>query len=62
MYIWRILLQDFRKVADGSKTLKEFTENIDQEIFKDTVQFVRFDCFGENSYLILSFYISTPTS
>jgi hypothetical protein len=62
MYIWGILLHDFRKVADGSKTLKQFTENMDQDIFKDSVQFVRFECVGENSYLFHSFYISTSTS
>jgi hypothetical protein len=50
------------EVADGSKILKEFTENMDQEIFNDSFQFVRCDCVGENSYLIHSSSISTPTS
>jgi hypothetical protein len=49
-------------MADGSKTLKEFTESIDQEIFKDIVQSVRFDCFGENSYLIHSASVPLPRS
>ena len=49
-------------MADESKTLKQFTENMDQEIFKDSVQFVRFDCVGENSYVIHSFCISASTS
>jgi hypothetical protein len=62
MYIWDILLHDFRKVADGGKTLKQFTENKDQAILNDIFQFVRFDCVGENSYLTNLFCISTPTS
>jgi hypothetical protein len=62
MYVWGILLHDFRNVADGSKTLKQFTENIDQGIFKDTAQLVRCNCVGENSYLIHAFCIITPVS
>jgi hypothetical protein len=62
MYVWGILLHDFRKGEDGSKTLKQYTEIMDQAIFKDGVQVVRFDCIGENPYTIHSFCTSTPTS
>jgi hypothetical protein len=38
--------------GDGSKILKQFTENMDQEIFKDNVQFLRFDEFVPSSFIL----------